>query len=155
MSIRDTQRSRVYKAEKAIWPTHMGRPLREVADVQRFIKKQMKRKAITRRYPDAAKTVHVHDGGGKRAASAYGTWKISLPLWARHELVVIHEMAHIVAHRHYGERNIAGHGWQFCAVLLDLVRFIMGKETHDALKASFKANRVRFTKPRARPTNPT
>jgi putative metallohydrolase (TIGR04338 family) len=150
MSLRDTQRSRVYKAEKAIGTTHSGERLREVRDVERFIKKQFARKAITRRYPDATRAVKIHDGGGRRAAAAYGTWKISLPLWARCELVIIHEMAHIIAHRHYGECNIAGHGWQFCAVFLDLVRFIMGREAHDALKASFKKHKVRFAQSRTR-----
>jgi putative metallohydrolase (TIGR04338 family) len=148
--IRDSQRSRVYKAEKAIWGAHMGEKFREVKDVERFIKKQMARKAITRRYPAATRKVAIHDGGGRRAACAWGTWKISLPIWARCELVIIHEMAHIVANRHYGERHIAGHGWQFCSVFLDLVRFIMGREAHDALKASFKKHKVRFTKPRER-----
>lgn len=146
--VRDSQRSRVYKAERKVY--HLGAPLREVKDIERFIKKQLARKAITRRYPDATKKVVVGDGRGRRAACAWGDWKISIPLWARHEMVVIHELAHIVANRHYGSRGVAAHGWEFCSVFLDLVRFIMGREAHDALKASFKEHRVRFTKPRAR-----
>lgn len=148
MRLRDTQRSRVYKSERKV--LHFAKPLREVKDIERFIKKQLKRKAITRRYPDATREVLVHDGGGKRNASAYGGWKISIPLWARSDLIVIHELAHIVAHRHYRGSSIASHGWQFCAIYLDLVRFIMGREAHDALKASFKAHKVRFTQPRTR-----
>jgi len=35
-------------------------------------------------------------------------------------------------------------------VLLDLVRFVMGREAHDVLKASFKEHKVRFTAPRAK-----
>jgi len=150
MSLRDTQRSRVYKAEMAIWETHSGERFREVKDIDRYIKKEFARKAITRRYPTATTKVAIHDGGGRRRACAWGTYKISLPIWARFELAVIHEMAHIITHRHYGERNVAGHGWQFCAVFLDLVRFIMGKETHAELKASFKTHKVRFIEPRKR-----
>lgn len=149
-NVRDSQRSRVYKAERRVH--HLGKPLREVEDIQRFIKKQLARKAITSRYPDATRPIAVHHGGGRRNACAYGGWKISIPLWARNELIVIHEIAHIVTNRHYGDKRsgVAGHGWQFCAVFLDLVRFIMGREAHDALKASFKAHKVRFTKPRTR-----
>lgn len=145
---RDSQRLRVYKAERRVH--HLGKPLREVEDIQRFIQKQLKRKAITSRYPDATRPIAIHHGGGRRNACAYGGWKISIPLWARNELIVIHEVAHIVTNRHYGDKRsgVAGHGWQFCAVFLDLVRFIMGKEAHDALKASFKEHKVRFTAPR-------
>lgn len=146
--VRDSQRSRVYKAERHVH--HLGAPLREVKDIERFIKKQLARKAITRRYPDATRRVEVGDGRGRRAACAWGDWKISIPLWARHEVVVIHELAHIVTNRHFGSYGVAAHGWQFCSVFLDLVRFIMGREAHDALKGSFKKYRVKFSKPRAR-----
>ncbi len=146
--VRDSQRSKVYKAEKVLLP--LAAPLREVKDVECFIKKQMARKAITRRYPSATRATEVKDGRGRRHACAFGGYAISLPIWARNEAIVIHEMAHIVTNRHYGERGLASHGWQFCAVFLDLVRFIMGNEAHDALKVSFKANKVRFTKPRTR-----
>lgn len=148
MSVRDNQRSRVYKAERCLWGD--AKPLREVKDIEAFMKKQLSRKAILKRYPDATRTIQVADGRGTRKALAYGDYKISIPLWARNEAVVIHEIAHIIAHRTYGQYRIAGHGWEFCSVFLDLVRFIMKREAHDALKKSFKEHRVKFTKPKKR-----
>jgi putative metallohydrolase (TIGR04338 family) len=143
---RDSQRQRVYNAERALLP--LAAPLREVRDVERYIKKNMARKAILRRYPRASLSVNVRDGRGTRSALAYGTHTISLPLWARNEAIALHEMAHIVTNRHF--RGQAGHGWEFCAVMLDLVRFCMGTEAHATLLASYKAHKVRYRAPRKR-----
>lgn len=69
-------------------------------------------------------------------------------------MVVLHELAHIIHNRlgsswGRGERKAelsggASHGWQFAAIFLDLVHFIIGKEAADQLKAAYKAARVRF-----------
>jgi putative metallohydrolase (TIGR04338 family) len=146
--LRDSQRSKVYKAERVL--LRFAKPLREVSDVERYLKKELKRKAITSRYPDAADAFRVKDGRGTRRALAYGDHTISIPLWARNEAIVLHEAAHVITTRHINTRQAAAHGWQFCEALLVLVRFIMGAEAHDALKKSFKDNKVRFTKPRER-----
>ena len=146
MRPRDIQRKKVYDAERALLP--IAKPLMEVSDVERYIKKNMARKAILRRYPKASRSVNVRDGRGTRRALAYGTHSISLPLWARNESIVLHEMAHIIAARHF--QGHAGHGWEFCAVMLDLVRFCMGTEAHATLLASYKANKVRYRAPRKR-----
>lgn len=145
---RDSQRKKVYRAESVL--LRFAKPLREVSDVERFLRKQLKRQAILRRYPDAAEAFRVKDGRGTRNALAYGTHTISIPLWARNEAIVLHEAAHVITSRHINVRKASAHGWEFCATLLDLVRFIMGREAHDALKQSFKDNKVRFTKPRKR-----
>lgn len=147
MRARDSQRKRLYVAERVLGK--FAKPLQDVQDIERFLKKQLQRKAILRRYPDATRTVRVSDGRGRRNACAYGDWKIAIPLWARNTHIVIHEMAHIVTHRQYGSK-VAGHGWEYANVFLDLVRFIMGNEAHDALKQSFKDHKVKFTKPRTR-----
>lgn len=143
---RDNQRQRVYNAERVL--IQLAAPLREVRDIERYITKNMARKAILTRYPDASRSVNVRDGRGTRNAWAYGTHSISLPLWARNEAIVLHEMAHIIANRHF--QGHAGHGWQFCAVMLDLVRFCMGTEAHATLMASYDAHKVRYRAPRKR-----
>jgi putative metallohydrolase (TIGR04338 family) len=143
---RDSQRQRVYNAERILLPLSV--PLREVRDIERYITKNMARKAILRRYPDASRSVNVRDGRGTRRPMAYGTRSISIPLWARNESIVLHEMAHIIAERHF--QGHASHGWQFCAVMLDLVRFCMGNEAHATLLASYNAHKVRYRAPRKR-----
>jgi putative metallohydrolase (TIGR04338 family) len=143
---RDTQRSRLYKAETAL--INIAKPLYEVRDVEKYVKRVLARQSILRRYPRTNPNVRVKDGRGTRRALAYGSHTISLPLWARNEAVVLHELAHTIAVRHYYREKIAGHGWQFAAILLDLVRAMMGKEAHDLLRASFKEHKVRYVAPR-------
>jgi hypothetical protein len=46
--------------------------------------------------------------------------------------------------------GVAGHGWEYCETYLKLVLYIMGREAHDALKASMRKHRVRFREPRKR-----
>lgn len=41
----------------------------------------------------------------------------------------------------------AYHGWEWCEIYLDLVRYMLGRETHLELKQSFKLHRVRFSPP--------
>lgn len=145
--MRDTQRSKIYKSERAaLWP--LASPLPSVSDVEKFCKKQLSRAAVQRRWPRAGETVQVHDGGGRRAACAWGGYKISIPLWARSDVVVLHELAHIICARQFRRQEIAGHGWQFAGVFLDLIRICKGRAAHDALKAAFKENRVAFKPPR-------
>lgn len=165
MAERDTQRSKLYAAERDALIAY-SKPLPSVKDVEEYLRKQMRRATLKRRYGDAVDLkvwpIRVTDGRGTRHALAHGTRKISLPLWARHEWVVLHETAHIIHERlaitpgwRQGDRTreLAGgaaHGWQFAAVFLDLVRFCMGAEAGDALKVAFKARRVRF-KPKRKP----
>jgi len=155
MTERDTQRSKLYKAEQVL--DRFAAPLREVADVEKYIARQMKRATLRARYGTAVDpdrwSLAIKDGRGTRCALAYGSHAISLPLWARKDWVVLHELAHVIHNRlsrSFGGSRIAelhggaSHGWQFAAIYLDLVRFCMGAEAHDALKASFKERKVRF-----------
>lgn len=153
---RDMQRARVYRAQLQIERhRHDRAQFPDLASVEAYIVKVCSRKRIQDAYPRAVEVANgrlvLKDGGGTR--SAYARWSfydgavINLPLWSRNELVILHELAHaIVADRHSRQ----AHGWEFCAGLLTLVLHVRGREEHDKLKAAFKANRVRFTKPRAK-----
>lgn len=147
MRERDTQRARVYKCDRILMATAAKLPT--VRDMERFVKKTFASKRVQEAYPKAMWRAlpSVSDGRGRRRAcgNEYG---IRMPVWARDEAVVLHELAHTITMRLGG--NEAFHGWQFCAVYLKLVLYMMGREAHDTLKAAFKANRVRFTEPRKR-----
>ena len=149
MRARDTQRSRVYKAER-IALSGMAQPLPTVRDVERFVKRVFAMKRVRDAFPNmrADWMPTVRDGRGRRNACGWDGG-IKIPLWARNEWVVVHELAHTIAWRQYGYR-VAGHGWQFCAVYLKLVLYTMGREAHDVLKRDFKVCRVRYTAPRVR-----
>jgi predicted SprT family Zn-dependent metalloprotease len=75
---------------------------------------------------------------------------ITLPLWARNEPVMIHELCHLIVQHDYRCKGPkpAWHGWEFCQTYLKVVGNVMGPEARDALKASFKEEKVRFTPPR-------
>jgi len=158
MAERDSQRKKLYTAERvALEP--LAIPLLTTDDVKAYLVKQLSRATLQRRYGNVVDLkewgLTVADGRGTRRALAYGTYKISLPLWARTDWVALHEVAHVIHDRlsstraRRGDRNWelrggAAHGWQYAAIYLDLVRYIKGKEAGDALKAAFKAHKVRF-----------
>lgn len=166
MKERDNQRARLYAAENEAFGKGdnlkpIATKLPKVKDVERYVKRQMKRATLKKRYSSALNNeIEIHDGRGHRCAKAYGTRTIAIPLWARCDWVVLHETAHIIharilriGYRPPGSRlkelyGGAPHGWQFAAIYMDLVRFCMGKEAADTLKAEFKKHKVRFTKPR-------
>jgi len=162
MTERDTQRSKLYKAEAVL--DKFASPIREIADVEKYVARQMKRATIRTRYGTAVDpdrwSLAIKDGRGTRRALAYGSHAIGLPLWARKDWVVLRELAHVIHNRlpmaREGTRRQelsggASHGWQFAAIYLDLVRFCMGAEAAEALKASFRKHKVRFRAKRQAP----
>lgn len=149
---RDSQRSKLYKAEKVL--AQYSQRVETVPEMQAFLQKVLARKPIQDRYwLQIRKVIVVKDG--RRCSNALGgvNW-IKMPRWSRTQYIVLHEAAHSITQRKYGT-NVAGHGWQYAEVYLDLVRFGLGAEAGAALKASFKAGKVRFSEPRAkRPATP-
>jgi putative metallohydrolase (TIGR04338 family) len=161
-SKRDSQKQRVYTAEQYVRVFHdipignESMTTKERCDLARkFVKQVCKRKYITRKYGTAGicapPSVQLSPGNTRRWAHAYGGYLIELPKsghWGFTQLVVLHELAHIFERRQY-KYKYAGHDWTFAAIFLDLVRNVMGRTVHDALKASFKENKVR-TKPKGK-----
>lgn len=143
---RDQQKGRLYKAEKVLAP--FSKRLETPEEMAKYVKKVFERATIKRRYGRLLYKVKVLDGRGRRNAGGwYGG--ITMPKWSRTEYIVLHEIAHTLCQRQYGQ-SIAGHGWQYAAIYMDLVRFALGAEAGAALKASFKAHRVKFSKPKKR-----
>lgn len=150
---RDSQRSKVYRAERAAGLVgHETAPeLATVPLIEDYVETLMGRAWFKRRWPMAAnREVEVRPGRGARRAFASGSRSITIPRWARHEGVILHEMAHIIVQREYQRSEAAAHGWQFCHVYLELVRYAIGREAADELKAQFRNCKVRYTKPRAK-----
>ena len=54
---------------------------------------------------------------------------------------------HVIDYSEVALKEVADHGWEFCDAYLKLVLYIMGRDSHDALKASFKQHKVKFRKP--------
>lgn len=142
---RDSQKSRVYKTDFILADT--TKPLPTVADIEKFVERLFKSKRFANKYPKAFRwgRPRVEPGrwGQRRAL---GSWRwISIPVRFRNEGIVLHELAHTITLREFGD--VAAHGWQFAAVYLDIVKWMLGKAKHDLLKSAFKANKVKFRKP--------
>jgi putative metallohydrolase (TIGR04338 family) len=147
--MRDSQKAKLYRADDAL--SDFKEPLPTVKDVERFVKKVWNSGRVQKAFPTATRTwsapPRVKDGRGTRVARGW-TNAISIPGWARRSDVVLHELAHSI-HRREGLGG-AGHGWEYCSVLLTLTLYVFGRDAHDALKAAYKANRVKFRAPKKR-----
>lgn len=169
---RDVQRSRVYKSERAALKP-LQRRLADMSEVRLLVRQVWASKRVAENWP---KAIHDYQYAPRLADGSYGEYRsrpralqggrswaygtstsIQLPPteWAMVDWVVLHELAHSVHCRLDRPRQEQSHGWQFCAIYLKLVLYFMGREAHDALKAAFKANRVRFRPPRkSKPLSP-
>ena len=167
---RDTQRSRVYAAERSAW-RWLDTPSSELLTIeqcQALVDKVLASKWLASQDDMKMQVSLVRRLGGvvvfagtgnnatveDRWGTSYGwyhrkmdTPSISLNRQGRQKSIVLHELAHILQ-----PSGSAGHGWQFCSIYLRLVRHFIGNEAHDRLKAEFKACKVRSTKPRAKRT---
>jgi putative metallohydrolase (TIGR04338 family) len=144
---RDTQKSRLYKAEECL--EAFGGRLEKTTEIADFLTKVLNRAPVQARYaPYLSREIAVKDGRGCRIARG-GTHHIKLPKWARSKEVALHEVAHTLTTRKFGS-EVAAHGREYASVFLDLVRFGLGQEAHDALVASFKTHRVKYRSPRGK-----
>ena len=148
---RDTQRSRVYSAERMAFPEAFGRSsgepgLQSIPECQAFITRITRQAWYKRRFPDGRWTVTVgHNQGRGGARGGYGS--ITISGYYRNRVVLLHELAHNAVGP--GPWR-AGHGWEFAKAYLDLVRHVMGREDAAKLAAAFKAKRVRTRPKRTR-----
>jgi putative metallohydrolase (TIGR04338 family) len=160
---RDVQREKCYRAERVAFAAAReaglaGRPeLPALADSQAFVDKVVASAWTRRTFPGCRTRVVVTDGRARRRGSASGG-SIAMPVWTRSRYYLLHELAHVLyprtlergaGVRFWSKMPGAWHGWEFCSRYLLLVRHFLGAEAHAALRDAFKANRVRYTAPRA------
>lgn len=154
---RDSQRSKVYDAIRAA-NSAVGKPLADMREVNALVSKVQNRATLQRRYGPMLNDINVGDGRGSRWT--HGDHRgIVVPTCQRTDIYVMRAIAYTLLERHRrgrvgGERykELRGydspwHGWQYCAILMDLVRFVCGETQADALKAEFEKKNVRWTKP--------
>lgn len=146
--VRDSQRSKVYAAEKAAVLASWNSRLETLPEIQDYLQDMMNRAWFKRRWPWITKVPRLKDGRGTTHARG-GAGGLNLPRWARSEVVVLHEMSHYLCDMTLHQPH-AAHGWQFCEVYLTLVRFQCGKGAHDLLRDQFKQHKVRFKPPQTR-----
>lgn len=165
---RDTQRQKVYNAEGAAG-AFSSPALPEMTDLARYMMRVINSRRLWKAFPfmgpktEARRDpITTSDGRGRKSACG-GYSQMKFPRGMRTEMIFLHEMAHVlhirekvVAPRHAAtdptwlqrKGYFAAHGWRFCMIYLQLVRWFLGRAQHDALKREFKARRVRHRPPR-------
>lgn len=150
---RDSQRSKVYKSEDAIfrksWPPRdpffpeAEFRFETVEEVQAWVDGIQKSKWWAKQGYTKRK-IKVHPGRASSSAFANtAKMQIRMPYdWSRRKWVILHEMAHITADLLYEEDQRHGRG--FCSVYLKLVERWIGVEEARALRKSFVEHNVRY-----------
>ena len=147
MRERDSQRSKVYRAEAAAGIA--GLKLETIPEIEKYLKRVFSHEWFKRHHPRAVR-FRVTDGRARGSAcgggGGLGVW-MKMPRWSRWEGTVLHELAHGLNDIKQHHRP-AGHGWEFCEILLGLVRHYQGKDAAERLRLAFKEKRVRYHKPK-------
>lgn len=137
MKHRDNQKARVYKAERILQDHKSSMKPMTIGECQKFTNRVLARQAIIKSYGKRYIAVERGRGGGRASGTYYSGRVITLGVWARQPVVILHEIAHHLAGLD------AEHGPHFTAVMLKLVRAVLGKEAHEKLLGSYAYNRVR------------
>jgi hypothetical protein len=131
---RDTQRSRVYAAERAVEWTDGHLTLEECRALARRISTSA---WFRRTFAWSGPAIEVKDGRGCRRALGGGS-SITLPKWARQYWVVLHEIAHCVTPSRY-----AAHGPEFVDNLMRLIRHVLGVDAYRTVRDTFAEYGIR------------
>lgn len=150
--MRDSQKSRVYAAERGSELRVTKADAMSIAECQKMVDKICTSAYVLRNYPlrsgEPRKIYVEHGRGGGMATTTWNGSVIRLGVWGRQPVVIIHEVAHHLAGLNHS------HDWRFAEVLLDLTRHFLGAEAAAALKAQYKLQRVRYRKPVKRAITP-
>lgn len=124
---RDNQRSRVYAWERKIAGYHRPPTWKTIDEVIAFAKPIWRSERGRYGLAGAAAPLFESSSWGQTRAKAYEDHRITLPLWARQEPVVLHEMAHRLTPRD------EAHGPRFVGVLIGLLARHAGYDADDLM----------------------
>ena len=132
---RDSQRSKVYKAEVEAFPGIHEAAWGTLDECEAFAERV---KATDYwQSNDGWMKVSFGDGRGRRRACYKGAFRrVCLPKWARNRWVIVHEMAHCLTHKTHG-MDVPAHGSTFCTHYAHLARELFGTGAAALLVAKF------------------
>lgn len=149
--LRDTQRSRVYEADRALFPSTTLRVLNGGFDDQRRFSGAYDMQAYIDRLcrEHGLPRITVKGSSGRGGHARYQTNTITMPLWTWFEQYLLHEFAHFLTKQRLGKGYSArteyeSHGPEFVAVLHDLICDNMGEAAGDAYEAACRRYGVRM-----------
>lgn len=134
---RDTQRSRVYAWENTIKGYRANPDFKTLDECQSFLAPIWR--AERGRYGLAKMVCPAIErpAWGQRRAIAHADHRITLPLWARHATIILHEAAHRLTPAD------PGHGPRFVGVMIGLLARHLGYDANE-LMASADAAGVKY-----------
>jgi hypothetical protein len=155
---RDMQRQRVYNAEREAFLWLGVLDFERFSDLVEYIRKVASSKRVMRAYPSlrncGAWTI-IERGHGHGACATENELTFRPGSW--YKALALHEFAHLLHRREklsrqhpdrYLKGYVQGHGWRWCQIYMQLVRWFLGSDTERALKTAFKLHRVRWRTPR-------
>ena len=142
--MRDSQRSKVYEAEKGLDAFYGPRLSWEAT--QAFARRVVRESKSWGNWDTGARWIEVRDGRGRSNAGGCSRY-IAMPRWSRTRLVIIHELAHTCQHRSRYPYEDAAHGPVFARIYLDLVEEFLGREVSSELALAFRKCKVRVWPP--------
>lgn len=141
------QQYELYASEGGV---EQGREFKTEAELQAWVDGLRENVWWERFYPQVRRVECGFVSGGKGSVGAWfkdkGAGRIEMAPGHRNELVVCHELAHVLADARYGSQ---AHCPWFARVYLELVYLVMGWATWDSLHRSFDAHDVEHDPPRA------
>lgn len=164
---RDSQRSKVWKVLGEMSP---GATFDHCFDIKEYMVRTMELAVMQRRfgYNMSALVANRTNVLGGRPNTYPGRYTKLASLYFNEAHALYHLAYHVhfwiktgeglfdldagIPYRDEGIRDAdaAWHGWQFCFIWYTLVRYRMGKEAGDELKALFKKHKVRYRPKRKR-----
>lgn len=142
VDLRDYQRQRVYDAEDVALG-YLGPLVRDFTDSNDLIKwlaNVLNRKRVHKKFDDVLVSwgdIEARICQRRVWSEAFGPFDFVLAHQSANEFVALHELAHVFQYRRYRKTNVAGHGPEFCGMMLDLVRAVKGLEWYETLKECY------------------
>lgn len=134
----DRQRSKLYKAENTVdgiffQPTYLA----SIAGCQQFVDRIVRKRWFQRNFNIKKVTVHPKRNNAY-ARGGYGN--VWLPRWARTEMVILHELSHVVTLTQH-----EFHGPEYAGTYIYLVEKVIGEDKARELTEAFRAYGVDWT----------
>ena len=157
---RDSQRAKFYRALRHVHTEDAGTDLEKI---RKWTISRLSLYAIYNRYSEGSQnlthflrrdTTSLRPGRSMTVPWDYT--QLSREHYAKHRVLqhMAYHIHNLVAHIVISDGNMfyapeaAIHSWQYCYIYVDLVRYCVGKEAAEQVKAAFKIEGVKWKKPR-------
>jgi len=150
MKTRDSQRSKLYAAERVLRPSD-DPEFTDIEQIQRYVARLVTSDWFRHEFGRHIAVPRIEKGRGSNA-DGLGR-RIRIATWGFTKMVVLHELAHCIISRgywehggpwHHEKHKPAAHGREFAAVMLKLVQHEMGVEEARILRQSYVQKGVKY-----------